>query len=40
MQGTINPPVNNIGSVAGVSTTPPIHVSIKGVVTNTVTTRP
>jgi len=40
MQGTINPPVNNIGSVAGVYTTPAIHVSIKGVFTNTVTTRP
>jgi carbon-monoxide dehydrogenase large subunit len=40
MQGTINPPVNNIGSVAGVYTTPVIHVSIKGVFTHTVTTRP
>ncbi len=40
MQGTVNPPVNNIGSVAGVYTTPAIYVNVKAVFSNTNPTRP
>jgi carbon-monoxide dehydrogenase large subunit len=40
MQGTVNPPVNNIGSVAGVYTTPAIYVHVKAVFSNTNPTRP
>ena len=40
MQGTTNPPVNNIGSVAGVYTTPAIHVHVVGLFSHTNPTRP
>ena len=40
MQGTVNPPANNIGSVAGVYTTPAIYVNVKAVFSNTNPTRP
>lgn len=40
MQGTVNPPVNNIGSVAGVYTTPAIYVNVKAVFSHTNPTRP
>jgi aerobic carbon-monoxide dehydrogenase large subunit len=40
MQGTVNPPVNNLGSVAGVYTLPAIYARVVGVFTNTTPTRP
>ncbi len=40
MQGTLNPPVNNIGGIAGVYRIPAIGVDVTGVYTNTVPTRP
>lgn len=40
MQGTLNPPVNNLGGIAGVYRIPAISVDVTGVYTNTVPTRP
>ncbi|MQA66585.1 MAG: molybdopterin-dependent oxidoreductase, partial [Alphaproteobacteria bacterium] len=40
MQGTLNPPVNNIGGIAGVYKIPAICVDVTGVYTNSVPTRP
>ena len=40
MQGTVNPPVNNLGSVAGGYTLPAIYAHVVGVFTNTTPTRP
>ncbi|HEY4134907.1 MAG TPA: xanthine dehydrogenase family protein molybdopterin-binding subunit [Alphaproteobacteria bacterium] len=40
MAGTVNPPVNNIGSVAGVYTTPAICVKVTGLFSHTNPTRP
>lgn len=40
MQGTLNPPVNNIGGIAGVYKIPAICVDVTGVYTHTVPTRP
>lgn len=40
MQGTLNPPVNNIGGIAGVYKIPAISVDVTGVYTHTVPTRP
>jgi carbon-monoxide dehydrogenase large subunit len=40
MQGTVNPPVNNIGSVAGVYTLPAIYTHVVAVFTHTTPTRP
>ncbi len=40
MQGTLNPPVNNIGGIAGVYRIPAISVDVTGVYTHTVPTRP
>ena len=38
--GGVNWPVNNLGTLAGVYTTPAIHVDVTGVFTNTNSTRP
>jgi carbon-monoxide dehydrogenase large subunit len=40
MQGTVNPPTNNMGSVAGGYTLPAIYAKVIGVFTNTTPTRP
>lgn len=40
MQGTLNPPVNNLGGIAGVYKIPAISVDVTGVYTHTVPTRP
>jgi carbon-monoxide dehydrogenase large subunit len=40
MQGTVNPPVNNLGSIAGVYAIPAIYANVVGVFTNTTPTRP
>jgi carbon-monoxide dehydrogenase large subunit len=40
MQGTVNPPYNNIGSVAGVYTLPAIYTNVVAVFTHTTPTRP
>jgi aerobic carbon-monoxide dehydrogenase large subunit len=40
MQGTVNPPVNNLGSIAGVYTLPAIYANVVGIFTNTTPTRP
>ncbi|HET9149978.1 MAG TPA: xanthine dehydrogenase family protein molybdopterin-binding subunit [Alphaproteobacteria bacterium] len=40
MQGTVNPPVNNIGSIAGVYTLPAIYANVVAAFTHTTPTRP
>ena len=40
MQATVNPPVANLGGLAGVYRIPAIHVDVTGVFTHTVPTRP